>query len=232
MRDAFIDAAERDLLHSQQMIACVEAMTRNDFVKGSHFRRRPVVTNSGIELFPRQALVCETLAETEGSHKLDRFCGSDSGNQRDFLHGASAQAGEGTISLQKLASHLNCIGSRQTGPKQDRDQLGIGQRGGSTAKKFFTRPLVLRHLADFYLGHLKSAREGGGSLHGARQTYLVPCLSTKLLEQFPDASSNWARIGGWIGEVPPVTLCIANQFFPASTDAFNAHWANPFSVAL
>ncbi len=188
MRDALIHAAERDFLHPEQMVARIEKNDAQRFlVEGPHFSRHQVVDQLGrIELLPRQALIRQALAETEGGDKLNRFRFANAANRLDFFYGAPAQAGERFVLLQELASDLDCIGAGQR-------RSGAGSRSApgrsarrAAAEKFFARPLVLRHLADFYLSHSKSAWKGGGSLHRACQMCPVSWLGTKLIEQFPE----------------------------------------------
>src|SRR5664279_2676456 len=183
--NALIYAAARDLLHPKQMVARIQENDAERFlVEGPHFRGHQIVNQFGrVEFLARQTFFRQALAEPEGGHQLNRFGCSNSVNQFDFFYGAPAQTGERTVSLQKLASYLDRVRSGHTSAEQDSDQLGVSERSGAATKKFFARPLILRHLADFCLSHSKSAREGGGSLHGARQMCLFLCLCTELVEQ-------------------------------------------------
>lgn len=160
---AFVEAAERNLLDVNQMVARVEQEDAKQFlVQRPHFGPDQFIHEFGrVDFRFGKCLARQPAAKSECRCELHGFGGADAFGRRQFVHAATREAAEGLVGYEEFAGEINGVVAFHSGAKQDRDQLAVAQRARSVCREFFTGPILFRQFVNRQGRHAK----GGASCY-------------------------------------------------------------------
>ncbi|KDR44372.1 hypothetical protein BG61_11695 [Caballeronia glathei] len=172
------DGAARGFLREQQLMPCVEIKTHENLILTRADQELQIVLDGagGVEQRPVAGLLGERAAAQLGyRQQLRRARRSDAAQRAQFRGGGVEDASQGTEMLQELAREVHGRPAGDARMQEQREELGVGKRGGAVCEQPLARTLTLGPVAnrrDGRRGMGRRERRAGGDesqfcVHGA-----------------------------------------------------------------
>ncbi len=150
MRDALVEAAERNFLYSQQAVAGVEEHGAQRLaVEEAHFRAKQFLHEPRlVEWLARNPLARQADGEAEGRAELERLGGTDSFHGGELRDGRAGDAITSPKPGEQLAGDINRVRPLAARAQEDGDELRVAERLCPAAKETLAGTLVFGKFAD------------------------------------------------------------------------------------